>query len=48
MTSIKKCSCKNKYQDSKYGVGNRVTNLTNKTAGSKTISRCTVCNKELA
>jgi len=36
---IKKCDCKNEYQDEKYGKGNRVYNKTTRGA------RCTVCQK---
>jgi len=41
MTVIKKCDCKHKYQDNKYGKGNRVQNTT-----LKEKFRCTVCGKE--
>ena len=44
-TAIKKCSCKNDYQDRKYGKGKRVHNLAGANAkgsmGAK--YRCTVC-----
>lgn len=43
---IKKCNCKNDFQDSKYGKGYRVFNKTNKLKGSEHVHRCTVCNKE--
>lgn len=38
---IKKCSCKSEYQDTLYGFGNRIQNLT-----VKGNVRCTVCGKE--
>jgi len=38
MTFIKKCSCKNEWQDEKYGKGMRVKNST-----PKDEYRCTVC-----
>ena len=44
MTKIIKCTCKNDYQDSKYGQGNRVCNATKEP--DKTGYRCTVCGKE--
>lgn len=39
---IKRCTCKNKYQDKKYGKGRRVCNKTGKTDKH----RCTVCGSE--
>jgi len=45
MTKIKQCGCEHKFQDKKYGKGNRVFNKTMKDDG--TIFRCTVCKKEL-
>lgn len=41
MTKIIKCTCKNDYQDEKYGKDNRVCNSTNKSGDY----RCTVCGK---
>lgn len=41
MVKIIKCSCEFKYQDLKYGKGNRVANENSKGRG-----RCTVCGKE--
>lgn len=44
-TRIMACSCQHPYQDSKYGVGNRLHNWARaalKTGGW----RCTVCKKE--
>jgi hypothetical protein len=41
-TEIKKCTCKNEYQDKKYGKGQRVHNF----ATGKEKWRCTVCLKE--
>jgi len=43
MSEIKKCTCANEYQDTKYGTGKRVMNKTTKTAGAKPLYRCTVC-----
>lgn len=40
-TVIEACTCKHLYQDSQYGQGKRVKNLTVKTKGA----RCTVCSK---
>ncbi len=39
--AIKSCTCKNEYQDTKYGKGMRVANT--KKDGNV---RCTVCGKE--
>lgn len=41
---IKKCTCKHKYQDERYGKGNRVMNERKKDSTSK--YRCTVCGEE--
>ena len=46
MTKIVKCACKNDYQDSKYGKGNRVANKTTSSKGTTPTFRCTVCLKE--
>ncbi len=47
-TAIKKCSCKNAYQDKQYGSQRRVHNLAGANAkgsmGAK--FRCTVCGSE--
>lgn len=43
MTTIKQCSCKNKYQDEKYGKGMRVMNYAPKLHNSAGGWRCTVC-----
>lgn len=40
--TIIKCSCKHKYQDEKYGIGNRVGNNRNSDK-HKDEARCTVC-----
>jgi hypothetical protein len=40
---IKPCSCKNKFQDKKYGEGNRVHNKLSEKSYDKWC--CTVCNK---
>jgi hypothetical protein len=40
---IKKCNCNHKYQDEKYGKGNRVMNKTTK---QPVTYRCTICGKE--
>lgn len=40
MCNILRCSCKNEYQDEKYGTGMRVHNRTTKDG----IWRCTVCD----
>lgn len=37
---------KHEYQDSKYGTGKRVFNVTSKKSGEKRIYRCTVCQHE--
>ena len=44
--AVKTCTCKHDYQDKKYGKGKRVCNPTTKSAGIKTVYRCTVCKKE--
>jgi len=44
MTRIMKCSCDHKFQDEKYGKGNRVCNQTMK--DDKRTYRCTICEKE--
>lgn len=43
MTKIIKCTCKNEYQDEKYGKGMRVHNSTFDV--QKNGYRCTVCEK---
>lgn len=40
---IKKCDCKNAWQDKRYGKGMRVQNATSSTPPKY---RCTVCGKE--
>ena len=40
---IKKCTCKNEYQDKKYGKGKRVHNKFEKDGGGW---RCTVCGRD--
>ena len=49
MTEVKKCTCKNEYQDKKYGEGMRVKNSTkgfDETREESSIAyRCTVCGK---
>jgi len=43
---IAKCTCKNEYQDRRYGPGNRIHNLTKKVDGrGQDGKRCTVCGK---
>lgn len=44
MTTIKKCNCKNEYQDKKYGKQRRVHN--SKDDKTRKNWRCTVCNEE--
>jgi len=44
-TTIKKCDCKHKYQDKKYGEGNRVHNTKSIVKSGKN-AKCTVCEKE--
>lgn len=39
---IKKCTCKNEYQDKQYGIGNRVMNKF-KDKFDNDVARCTVC-----
>lgn len=46
MTKKIKCTCKNDYQDKKYGKGKRVANSTG--SGTNVKYRCTVCGKETA
>jgi len=44
---ILKCTCKNDYQDAKYGIGNRVMNPAGKDSARRSVKyRCTVCGKE--
>ncbi len=43
-TIIKRCSCKSKFQDKRYGKGKRLFNETSNNAYS---CRCTVCGKEV-
>lgn len=45
-THIITCDCENKYQDKKYGKGNRVANQIKKMADVIPVVRCTVCGKE--
>ena len=42
------CQCKNDFQDSTYGKGVRVANLTEKGTGDSSVRivRCTVCSTE--
>lgn len=42
---IKPCDCQHKYQDERYGQGNRVHNEMKK-EGKSTGWRCTVCGKK--
>lgn len=44
--AIKRCTCKNAYQDRKYGKQNRVMNRTRSARGENTVHRCTVCLTE--
>ena len=44
-TKIMKCTCESKFQDSRYGKGNRVHNQTQNRSGRGNW-RCTVCEKE--
>jgi len=46
MTVIKSCNCAHKFQDEKYGKGQRVKNETTKKKGIETVYRCTVCKSE--
>jgi hypothetical protein len=41
--TVKRCSCKHEYQDSKYGQNMRVHNFNQK----KTEARCTVCGTKI-
>lgn len=41
---IKPCNCKNSYQDSQYGIGNRVFNKSSAKDCKKMY--CTVCSRE--
>lgn len=43
-TIILKCSCKHSYQDTKYGIGNRVHNVGGSKGSPNKVS-CTVCGK---
>jgi len=40
---IRKCSCISRYQDNKYGVGNRVHNKSKSRIVGKIAWTCTVC-----
>jgi len=40
---IKTCTCEHKYQDEKYGKGNRVHNYSSKLNQGKGGYRCTIC-----
>lgn len=42
MTRISSCTCKNEFQDKRYGKNNRVFNETAK----ENLYRCTVCGKD--
>lgn len=46
--ALKKCSCKNEWQDKQYGKQIRVMNKTTGRSGDRYIYRCTVCGKETA
>ena len=46
-SKIMKCTCEHKYQDKKYGKGNRVHNEITRTTNLMNW-RCTVCGKEKA
>lgn len=41
--TILACKCKNKYQDEKYGAGQRVHNYMRGKESGKPQARCTVC-----
>lgn len=43
------CTCKNAYQDARYGKNMRVMNLTERgsSVGSSAVYRCTVCKAEV-
>ena len=43
--TIKKYTCKNEWQDKRYGPGNRVHNPMAPGAGGKQSYRCAVCGK---
>lgn len=45
-TKIRQCKCDSKFQDLKYGKGNRVCNLTEKGNSLNPVNRCTVCGSE--
>ena len=40
------CKCENKYQDEKYGKGNRVYNLCKAKSSGQKRYRCSVCKDE--
>jgi hypothetical protein len=42
------CTCKNEYQDKRYGSQRRVANLITKKQGTSSACRCTVCTKEIS
>jgi len=42
---IKKCDCKSKYQDKRYGKGNRVHNELSRKQSASIEYRCTVCGR---
>lgn len=44
--SIKPCDCKNKYQDERYGQGQRVHTEGQKDSKGNGKHTCTVCGKE--
>lgn len=41
MTTIKQCTCENKFQDDKYGKHMRIFNM-----GTKGDAKCTVCGNK--
>lgn len=45
-TAVKKCSCQHKFQDQRYGQGNRLMNPCKGPGASDVAYRCTVCNVE--
>lgn len=43
---VTKCDCQSKYQDEKYGKGNRLHNVKGDGQGKPNGLRCTICGKE--
>lgn len=43
MTTVMKCSCRSRFQDERYGEGNRLHNVMLKDRKHLKTARCTVC-----